>query len=138
MNQLPESAKALCVKQPWAWLIVNGYKPVENRSWNTTRRGRILIHAGQSFDHSGYQFVKENFPEINLPDPRVFEYGGIVGQATITDVIDSAEALEPHDRPWFSGPRGFLLKNACPTPFQPCRGMLGFFQPKIKDQHNEH
>jgi ASCH domain-containing protein len=27
--------KALSVRQPWAWLIVNGYKEVENRDWAT-------------------------------------------------------------------------------------------------------
>ena len=25
--------KALSIRQPWAWLIVNGYKDVENRTW---------------------------------------------------------------------------------------------------------
>ena len=27
--------KVLVVRQPWAWLIVNGFKDIENRSWNT-------------------------------------------------------------------------------------------------------
>src|SRR5436189_5084024 len=40
------SMKALSVRQPWAWLIVNGYKDIENRDWATKRRGRIWIHAG--------------------------------------------------------------------------------------------
>ncbi len=39
--------QALSVRQPWAWLIVAGYKDVENRGWATKYRGRILIHAGR-------------------------------------------------------------------------------------------
>jgi len=37
--------KALSVRQPWAWLIVNAYKDIENRDWATKLRGRIWIHA---------------------------------------------------------------------------------------------
>ncbi len=41
-----EEMKALSVRQPWGWLIVNGYKDIENRDWNTKLRGRIWIHTG--------------------------------------------------------------------------------------------
>lgn len=37
--------RALCVKQPYAWLIVTGQKTVEIRSWQTAYRGPILICA---------------------------------------------------------------------------------------------
>ena len=42
--------KALSIRQPWAWLVVHGYKDVENRSWSTGFRGRVLIHAGGILD----------------------------------------------------------------------------------------
>ncbi|WP_206002040.1 ASCH domain-containing protein [Paraburkholderia aromaticivorans] len=38
--------KALSIRQPWAWLIVKGHKDIENRTWSTRFRGRVLIHAG--------------------------------------------------------------------------------------------
>ncbi len=42
--------KALSIRQPWAWLIVNGYKDVENRTWDCPRTfhppERIYVHAG--------------------------------------------------------------------------------------------
>lgn len=38
--------KAITVKQPWASLIVHGIKDVENRTWKTNFRGRVLIHSG--------------------------------------------------------------------------------------------
>jgi ASCH domain len=42
--------KALSVRQPWAWLIIAGHKDVENRSWTTTYRGPLLIHAARRPD----------------------------------------------------------------------------------------
>lgn len=39
--------KYLTVRQPWAWLLVNGHKDIENRSWPTKYRGPLLIHAAQ-------------------------------------------------------------------------------------------
>ena len=42
--------KAISIRQPWAWLIVHGYKDVENRTWATKHRGPILIHAGKTLD----------------------------------------------------------------------------------------
>ncbi len=38
----------LSIRQPWAWLIVNGYKDIENRTWSTRFRGKVLIHAGKN------------------------------------------------------------------------------------------
>lgn len=38
--------KALTIKEPWATLIIEGYKEYEFRSWKTNYRGKILIHAG--------------------------------------------------------------------------------------------
>ena len=42
--------KAITIKQPWASLIVHGIKDIENRSWSTKFRGRVLIHAAGVVD----------------------------------------------------------------------------------------
>src|SRR5438105_11911405 len=39
---------AVSIRQPWAWLVVMGYKDVENRSWRTNHRGALLIHASKN------------------------------------------------------------------------------------------
>jgi len=43
--------RVLTVRQPWAWAIMMGFKPVENRTQNLagTYRGPVLIHAGQAY-----------------------------------------------------------------------------------------
>lgn len=46
--------KALTISQPYASLIANGEKWVENRVWQTSYRGELAIHAGL-----GLQYLKK-------------------------------------------------------------------------------
>src|SRR4051812_9812953 len=117
--------KALSIRQPWAYLIAHGFKPVENRTWNTKVRGEILIHASKGFDKSGYAWVRDTFPEIDLPLPSQFERGGIVGVAALYAVATASTS------PWFFGPFGLCLREARPLPFVPMLGRLGFFEAEM-------
>lgn len=49
--------KALSIQQPWAWAIVKRDKRVENRTWPTTYRGPVLIHASQACQDSSIEDV---------------------------------------------------------------------------------
>lgn len=40
--------KTLSVRQPWASLLVSGLKDIENRTWVSNYKGRILIHASST------------------------------------------------------------------------------------------
>ncbi len=117
--------KAISVRQPWAWLIVHGYKDIENRSWPTGYRGSVLIHASKTLDPSYDDIRADIWAEGgDIPDRRAIERGGIVGQATIVDCIDAPS----HKRDdWFWGPYGFVLENARPLPFHTVAGKLKFF-----------
>ena len=44
-----KALRALSLTQPWASLIVIGAKRIETRSWWTTYRGMIAIHAAKKF-----------------------------------------------------------------------------------------
>ena len=120
--------KVLSIRQPWAFLIANGFKPVENRTWGTKFRGEFLIHASKSFDREGYAWVRERFPEIDLPLPKDFDRGGIVGAANLYSVATASSS------PWFSGPFGFCLSHAKPLPFAPLLGRLGFFEVEMREE----
>lgn len=114
--------KALSIRQPWAWLIANGHKDIENRDWPTAFRGRFLVHAGKTWNaesREDLERVREHFPSLVLPD--AFDLGGIVGAATLVACTDHS------DSPWFSGPFGFVIEGAQPLELVPWRGMLGFF-----------
>lgn len=42
--------KALSFRQPWAELVLQGRKTMDLRTYNTHYRGRLAIHASQTFD----------------------------------------------------------------------------------------
>ena len=118
--------KALSIRQPWAWLCVNGYKDIENRTWNTKFRGQILIHAASTKPTPGDWFEAIRIARIAgvpyFPSFEMMDKGGIVGFVTIAGTCESSAS------PWFSGPVGFQLKDAHPLPFVPMRGRLSFFE----------
>ena len=114
--------KALSIKQPWTWAILNG-KPVENRTWPTYFTGPFLLHAGKKFDHDGYWWILDHRDlfTVDIPHRDNFQLGGLVGMSKIVDCVDS------HPSPFFFGPWGFVLKDSRPIDFVPINGQLGFF-----------
>ena len=116
--------RVLSVRQPWAWAIVSGLKPVENRSWSTRYRGRLLIHAGTAIDPYGIQwFVKQR---ISLPSP--LPRGAIVGSCDLVAIVD--RRLGKGYGKWFFGPIGWVVNNAheLAKPVA-MKGALGLFRP---------
>ena len=115
---------ALSIRQPWAALVVLGFKDIENRSWPSRFRGRVLIHAGKQVDRDFDWAWLRTTTGIDTPLNHNLT-GGIVGEAEIVDCVMVSGS------PWFFGEYGFVLRNARPLPFAPCRGMLGFFSPQL-------
>ena len=121
--------QAISIRQPWAWLIVNGWKNIENRMWRTSYRGPVLIHAAKGMTQDEYNACRlfmagfcDPDRDIKLPHPVEFERGGIVGVATILDCVDD------HESEWFCGDWGFVLADAKPLPFYAFKGALSFFR----------
>lgn len=125
--------KALSVRQPWAWLIVSGCKDIENRSWVTSFRGRIAIHASKKF--STWEWVRATmlirFCRIEgpmelfsggLPKKDELDFGAIVGTVEVVDCVTSS------DSPWFAGPYGFALRKPFECKPIPAKGMLGLWE----------
>ena len=117
--------KVLSIRQPWAWLICHGHKPIENRTWATKFRGQFLVHAGKSLDREGHLWVRSRFPRIQMP--QHFELGGIVGEATLVDCVPPDAQLADEIARWYAGEYGFVIADAHAHPFEPLRGQLGFF-----------
>ena len=85
--------KTISIKQPWAWLIANGYKTVENRKWYTGHRGDNLIHASKSKKdlERDLEYVRQVF-KIGIDQDQL-----IFGQVlAVADLI--ACTKEPKDR----------------------------------------
>lgn len=121
--------KAISVRQPWAWLLVNGYKDIENRTWSTKHRGETLIHASKKVEKKALGHLKNMFPDI--PFPEEFETGGIVGSVNIWDCVTESSSIWKDDSPY-----GFAVHRAKPLPFFPYKGKLGFFNVDMPEPSN--
>jgi hypothetical protein len=119
-SDLPD--EALSIMQPWAWLIVNGYKDIENRTWYPNFKGRFLVHTGKTVDVAAYIDLMQN-PKWRKIIPKLgdLDKGGIVGEANLVTHVERSAS------PWFIGPKGFVLKDAKPLPFKAVPGARGFF-----------
>jgi hypothetical protein len=111
--------KILVVRQPWAWLIVHGYKDIENRSWRTHYRGPLLIQAA-ACEPSDEALAAARRRRVKLP--AQFDTGGIVGMVKVVDCVEASRSK------WFEGPLGWVLADACPLPFVFHKGRLGLFE----------
>ncbi|MGA9350242.1 MAG: ASCH domain-containing protein [Anaerolineae bacterium] len=76
--------KALSIRQPWAELILQGRKTIELRTWPTSYRGRIAIHASQT--------VREEACIAYGLDPARMVRGALVGTVELVDVLPLDEA----------------------------------------------
>ncbi|MBC8730027.1 ASCH domain-containing protein [Paraburkholderia sp. UCT2] len=137
--------RAISIRQPWCWLILRPdltgparaaaiaagvLKDIENRSWSTRIRGRVLIHASRGMTRAEYEAAQDPLwpvggPTIELPPFDQLQRGGIVGVATIDGCVT------PNDRtsPWHvEGQYGFHVVESKPLPFVACKGALNFFE----------
>lgn len=76
--------KVLTLRQPWATFLARGIKQNETRSWRTSHRGKILIHAGlKKIDWS--EVPELHILEKHYPDIKNWDYplGAIVAEADL-------------------------------------------------------
>lgn len=126
--------KAISIKQPWAYLIVNGLKDIENRTWKCPKKHigqRVLIHASgkpSNYDNL-YDSPLTNEQLLALPDDRSYENldfrtGVIIGSVVIADCVQN------HQSVWAEkGVFNWVLKDAIlfDKPIEEVKGKLGFW-----------
>lgn len=110
--------KALSIKQPWASLIVSGHKTVEMRTWKTSYRGLLAIHASKKPDMlygtilpSGNDIKHHNNP-----------LGAIIATCTLADIIIYNSRQKYNDD---------ILKHCCPETWYQ-KGMCGWVLIDVK------
>lgn len=139
---------ALTVRQPWAGMIVLGWKDVENRSRAILKKyigQTILIHAGKAlepgFDPSMGNMFNQAFAEatargVNFSPEQCHEYeknrdrfeesfwtGGIVGAVDVSLIMNKSQS------PWAEpGCWHICLNKARPLCYHPCRGFQNVFK----------
>ncbi len=100
--------KALTLTQPYAALVALGAKRIETRSWATTYRGVLAIHAGKGLQLVGGQrglvelACSQPFASVLLPDRsesdkdntlRSFDFGAVIALCDLIDVVPTYELL---------------------------------------------
>lgn len=139
--------KTITIKQPWAFLICSGVKDIENRTWATKVRGRVLVHASVKpikfkFDIEGQATAKEIqiYSVLNHCEENNL-FGAIIGSVEIVDcVVNHPSIWAEHwvTKAWHNGVRGgtcdvqcynWVLKNPImfPEPI-PAKGKLSFWE----------
>jgi len=106
----------ISIRAPWALLIADGHKTVENRSWSTPHRGALLIHLCGAGDASG-----------------------IVALATLSEIVSAEEAhlQRPSQSLYITGPRCWLFDNVIPIiPALLRKGQLGLYPTTIPENMN--
>lgn len=141
--------KTITIKQPWASLIVEGIKDVENRTWKTNFRGRVLVHAGMAktsgliakyLSHEQHiEFRKKvGYSGLDFLEPL----GAIIGSVEIVDCVINHPSIWAektiHKTYWENGKHylekvkpiyNWVLANPIkfPEPI-PCKGKLSFWE----------
>jgi len=122
--------KVLSIRQPWASIIINGYKSYEFRSWKTKFRGRVLIHASKDVETE----YLGRFESLGLEYPT----SAIIGSVEVTDCVLVTETFEEkliaENELVYGATRGragygFQVEN--PVKFEeiiPTNGELGFWE----------
>ena len=80
--------KVLSLTEPYATLIKNGIKTIETRSWKTSYRGKLYIHASSTKIPKEY---KENKKLMSLVDLNELNYGNIICSCELVDCIEMTE-----------------------------------------------
>lgn len=115
--------KALTIRQPWASLVAQGIKQVENRTWQTPYRGPLLVHAGKSPWRGMCRRAWELLEGTEHGDIR----GYLLGVVQLVDVVPPGDVEDE----WASN-RGWCWILEEPTLFSepvPCPGSQMLWTP---------
>lgn len=129
--------KTLSIRQPWASLIVKGFKDVENRSWRTSIRGEIAIHTSASKAEDDWEdaiITVAVIRAIALSEAKEWLIKTIgefdkLPRGAILGTVEIADCKRERMSPWhFDENWGFYLQN--PKELKkpiPAKGKLGFW-----------
>lgn len=98
--------RALTLTQPWASAVAIGSKRIETRSWSTSYRGRIAIHAAKGYNRGEMLYLESCWNWIGAmwetgvrmgDGPSFFDvlpFGAIVAVATIADCRSTGDITQ--------------------------------------------
>lgn len=123
--------KTISIKQPWASLIAHGIKDIENRSWRTNYRGRVLIHAAKAPVKEGWSALdKVQFDKVSGHKNKLYGDKEELPQGTIIGSVEIVDCVQDHPSLWAEkGVWNWVLAN--PVLYQtpiPAKGKLSLWE----------
>jgi hypothetical protein len=108
--------KAVSLWQPWAYLWVSGIKIHETRSWPTSHRGWIAVHAARK--HADVPAEVEDIMASIFGHTwrSCLEYGTVVGAVRITDCLPT-EQVYPRRPSILNDARDYMCGDFTPGRF---------------------
>lgn len=118
--------KVLSVRQPWASLIMS-IKDIENRTWKTNYRGRILIHSSlHTIPHEWEMLNEEQIQTVPfMLKHTILPYGAIIGSVELIDCTKNYSSIWAEKGVW-----NWVLKNPIlfEHPIMNIKGKLGLWE----------
>lgn len=116
--------KALCLQNPWAQLVVSGFKTIEARTWPTNHRGELLIcstaKSNKSLEKAVLDVIEEE-TDLAFEQSEFFVNGAVLGKVNLVDVRELTEDdleeswLDPMEFDAHEGPLyAWVFENAEP------------------------
>lgn len=133
--------KALSLTQPWACAIAHRLKRWETRSWPTTFRGELALHAAKHLPAWAIQFAEEEgLLQHGLPRGVIIAVCELTECRKTQDVRGKLSDLELKWGDFADGRYAFKLENvrSLIRPV-PVKGMLGLWKvpPDVERQVRE-
>jgi len=131
--------KTLTIRQPWAWAVAKGIKPIENRGWTTNYRGTLAIHAAARWDDEAEEALREVvqrartqgavLPRTLADDFPLSSLGAVVAIADLMDICTQLDG-QCDCGPWAQiGQNHWQLANVQPlSEAVPAKGRLGLWE----------
>ncbi|GFR49797.1 hypothetical protein Agub_g11735 [Astrephomene gubernaculifera] len=132
-----EGLTCLSMHQPWASLLVYGIKRIEGRTWDSTHRGRLWIHAtSKEVDPKDVEELHAFYTQVHGLDGRVPQFppayptSVLLGCVEVVDVLPGAAVEE-----WPGLPESCRLEVGAPFCFL-CQNPKRLVVPQpLKGQH---
>jgi len=132
LMQMTDDGMCLSMHQPWASLLVRGIKIHEGRSWYTSHRGRLWIHAAAKEPDDETIFKIESFYKQRNSDndnkldlPIEYPTSVLLGCVEVVDCLDRTSYLEQYP----NGESDSEYVLICENPQEL------FFKPPMQGQH---
>lgn len=130
--------KAITICQPYAELIASGVKRVENRTWSTSYRGELAIHAGKSRAFLDEKEAAGQRGKEATSTGEELVFGAVVAVVRLAHIVarrdlelflrhhPGYEWLREHEH--FTGPIGWVLEEVRRVEPVYCSGKQGIWE----------